>query len=99
MARLRFKSIVGGPTDAVYIQDAMYIEIGAAMALSAAMDVVTPGRAAAETAGLSARPSNSAVRPAPEISVIVPIFNAHANVPILVERLGRVLASCDWEVI
>jgi len=38
-------------------------------------------------------------RPAPELSVIVPTFNEQANIPILIERLGRVLAGCDWEVI
>src|ERR1700733_1948471 len=41
----------------------------------------------------------SAQRAAPEISVVVPTFNESANIPILVERLGRVLAGCDWEVI
>jgi len=39
------------------------------------------------------------VRPAPELSIIVPTFNERANIPILVERLSRLLASCDWEVI
>jgi hypothetical protein len=29
------------------------------------------------------------VRPAPELSIIVPTFNERANVPILVERLNR----------
>ncbi len=42
---------------------------------------------------------HSATRPAPELSVVVPTFNERANVPILVERLAGVLASCDWEVI
>jgi dolichol-phosphate mannosyltransferase len=40
-----------------------------------------------------------APRPAPELSVIVPTFNEQANIPILVERLGHVLAGRDWEVI
>jgi len=39
-----------------------------------------------------------AVRPAPELSVIVPTFNESANIPILVERLDRALSGCDWEV-
>jgi dolichol-phosphate mannosyltransferase len=43
--------------------------------------------------------SNSALRPAPELSIIVPTFNERANVPILVERLAQVLAGCDWEVL
>jgi dolichol-phosphate mannosyltransferase len=41
----------------------------------------------------------AAVRPAPELSVVVPTFNERTNVPILVERLSRVLAGCDWEVV
>ncbi|HYA05388.1 MAG TPA: glycosyltransferase family 2 protein [Xanthobacteraceae bacterium] len=40
-----------------------------------------------------------AVRPAPELCVVVPTFNERANVAILVERLRRVLAACDWEVV
>ncbi len=38
-------------------------------------------------------------RPAPELSIVVPTFNERANIPILVERLARLLASCDWEVV
>jgi dolichol-phosphate mannosyltransferase len=40
-----------------------------------------------------------AVRPAPEVCVVVPTFYERANVPILVAALSRVLASCDWEVL
>jgi dolichol-phosphate mannosyltransferase len=40
-----------------------------------------------------------AARPAPELCIVVPTFNEHANVPLLVDRLRRVLASCDWEVV
>ncbi len=46
-----------------------------------------------------ARAPIAAVRPAPELSVVVPTFNERANVPILVERLAQVLAGCDWEVL
>ena len=46
-----------------------------------------------------ARAPISAVRPAPELSIVVPTFNERANVPILVERLAAVLAGCDWEVL
>ena len=45
------------------------------------------------------RAPTSAVRPAPELSVVVPTYNERANVPILVERLAHVLAGCDWEVL
>jgi dolichol-phosphate mannosyltransferase len=41
----------------------------------------------------------AAVRAAPELSIIVPTFNEHANIPLLVDRLSRLLASHDWEVI
>jgi dolichol-phosphate mannosyltransferase len=37
--------------------------------------------------------------PAPELTVVVPTFNEHANVAVLVERLRDVLAGIDWEVI
>jgi hypothetical protein len=45
-----------------------------------------------------ARPM-AAVRPAPELSIIVPTFNERNNVPLLVERLERLLTECDWEVV
>jgi dolichol-phosphate mannosyltransferase len=41
----------------------------------------------------------AAVRPAPELTIVVPTFNEHANIPLLVERLSHLLTSCDWEVI
>jgi dolichol-phosphate mannosyltransferase len=34
-----------------------------------------------------------------ELTVVVPTFNEAANVPLLVERLGMVLAGIDWEVV
>ena len=46
-----------------------------------------------------ARAPMSTVRPAPELSVVVPTYNERANIPILVERLAHVLAGCDWEVL
>lgn len=54
---------------------------------------------AASSAATFARADTSGVRPAPELSIIVPTFNERANIPILVERLSRLLGSCDWEVI
>jgi dolichol-phosphate mannosyltransferase len=39
------------------------------------------------------------VTPAPELSVIVPTYNEHDNVPILVELLKRTLEDVSWEVI
>ena len=38
-------------------------------------------------------------RSAPELSIVVPTFNERDNVPILVERLSRILTGCDWEAI
>jgi dolichol-phosphate mannosyltransferase len=58
------------------------------------MDDMTPLTSSATPA----RPS-AAVRPAPELSIIVPTFNERTNVPLLVERLERLLAAYDWEVV
>jgi dolichol-phosphate mannosyltransferase len=43
--------------------------------------------------------AGAAVRPAPELTIVVPTFNEKANIPLLVERLAQLLTSCDWEVI
>jgi dolichol-phosphate mannosyltransferase len=40
-----------------------------------------------------------ALRPSPELCIVVPTFNERANVPILIERLRRGLAGCDWELV
>jgi dolichol-phosphate mannosyltransferase len=58
------------------------------------MDDITPLTSSATPA----RPS-AAVRPAPELSIIVPTFNERTNAPLLVERLERLLAAYDWEVV
>src|SRR6202167_3020484 len=62
---------------------------------------VMAGVAAASAASLARadKVAAAAARPAPELSVVVPTFNERTNVPILVERLFRVLAGCDWEVV
>jgi dolichol-phosphate mannosyltransferase len=60
------------------------------------MDGISP----ASSAAALARPDTGpAVRPAPELSIVVPTFNERANVPILIERLSRLLPSADWEVV
>ena len=43
--------------------------------------------------------ADAAVRPAPELTIVVPTFNEKANIPLLVERLAQLLTACDWEVI
>jgi dolichol-phosphate mannosyltransferase len=53
----------------------------------------------AAQSALPLRPPPVAVRPAPELGVIVPTFKEHANIPVLVERLKSVLADCEWEVV
>lgn len=64
------------------------------MALSqSALDDIPPDNSPAHADGIAA------IRPAPELTIVVPTFNERANVPILVERLARLLTSCDWEVI
>src|SRR4051812_4789240 len=39
------------------------------------------------------------LRGAPELSVVVPAFNEHGNIPILFERLAATLQGISWEVI
>ncbi|HKM86976.1 MAG TPA: glycosyltransferase family 2 protein [Xanthobacteraceae bacterium] len=51
------------------------------------------------SAAALARPDKGLVRPAPELSIVVPTFNERANVPILIERLSRLLPSADWEIV
>ncbi len=41
----------------------------------------------------------AALRPAPELTIVVPTFNERTNIPLLVERLADVLPACNWEVI
>lgn len=43
--------------------------------------------------------SMSAIRPAPEVSVVIPTFNESANVSIVVARVAAALAGHDWEII
>jgi dolichol-phosphate mannosyltransferase len=62
--------------------------------LHAGMDDTLPPN----SLGTPARPMTAA-RPAPELGIIVPTFNERTNVPLLVERLERLLTSCDWEVV
>ncbi|MGE5268827.1 MAG: glycosyltransferase family 2 protein [Thiohalocapsa sp.] len=44
---------------------------------------------------MAAGPANSA----PELAVVIPTLNERDNVPLVVERLNRVLAGLSWEVI
>jgi dolichol-phosphate mannosyltransferase len=53
----------------------------------------------AASAALSRAAPTLAIRPPPELCIVVPTYNELANVPILVERLRHVLAGCDWEVV
>jgi dolichol-phosphate mannosyltransferase len=55
---------------------------------------------AASPSALPARAEvRAVVRPAPELTIVVPTFNERANIPLLVERLSHLLTACDWEVI
>jgi len=60
------------------------------------MDAILPAHSSVATARERLA---TGLRPAPELSVVVPTFNECASVPILVERLVGILAGCDWEVI
>jgi dolichol-phosphate mannosyltransferase len=62
--------------------------------LHAGMDDIPP-----VTASTTRARTMAAIRPAPELGIIVPTFNERTNVPLLVERLERLLTSCDWEVV
>ncbi len=37
--------------------------------------------------------------PAPEIAIILPTFNERHNLPVLIERIGRLLDGEDWEIL
>jgi dolichol-phosphate mannosyltransferase len=50
-------------------------------------------------AGLDPEPQPRAVAPAVELTVVIPTLNERDNVPIMAERLGRVLAGIAWEAI
>src|SRR5215208_670262 len=41
----------------------------------------------------------AAIRPAPELTVVVPTFKERDNIPLLVEKLAHRLAGVDWEVV
>jgi dolichol-phosphate mannosyltransferase len=48
---------------------------------------------------LAPAPNAATTRPAPELSVVVPTFKEHDNVPLLVDKLARTLAGIEWEVV
>jgi dolichol-phosphate mannosyltransferase len=48
---------------------------------------------------LAPAPDAATTRPAPELSVVVPTFKEHDNVPLLVDKLVRTLVGVDWEVV
>ncbi|HWX72024.1 MAG TPA: glycosyltransferase, partial [Xanthobacteraceae bacterium] len=60
---------------------------------------INGGSPASPAAALPRPDKGAVVRPAPELTIVVPTFNEEANIPILVARLSRVLAGHDWEVI
>ena len=49
--------------------------------------------------GDAAAPGMTAVRPGPELSIVVPTFNERENVAVLIERLAACLEGRSWEVI
>jgi dolichol-phosphate mannosyltransferase len=51
---------------------------------------------------VAVRPSeaaSTAVRPAPELTIVIPAFNERANVAILIDRLRRALLDVAWEAV
>lgn len=45
------------------------------------------------------RSASPSIRPAPEVSIVIPTFNESANVSLVVARVAAALAGCDWEII
>src|SRR5215212_8498999 len=39
------------------------------------------------------------IRPAPELTIVVPTFKERDNIPLLVEKLAHTLAGTEWEVV
>lgn len=56
------------------------------------MDLKTPAFSAN-------KPNAMATIPAPEIAIILPTFNERHNLPVLIERIGRLLDGEDWEIL
>ena len=50
-------------------------------------------------AGLDPEPTAQPVAPPVELTVVIPTLNERDNVPLMVERLNRVLAGVAWEAI
>lgn len=45
------------------------------------------------------RLAEPSIRPAPEVSIVIPTFNEAANVSLVVARVAAALAGYDWEII
>lgn len=56
------------------------------------MDLKTPAVSAT-------KPNAMATIPAPEIAIILPTFNERHNLPVLIERISRLLDGEDWEIL
>jgi dolichol-phosphate mannosyltransferase len=53
-------------------------------------------------AQVATRPSEAAppaIRPAPELTIVIPAFNERSNVAILIDRLRRALINVSWEAV
>ena len=64
--------------------------------VSTEMAVRQPCDSTEQSAGLD---PNFVAVPGAELSIIVPTFNERENVAELIQRLGKCLVSCSWEVI
>ena len=45
------------------------------------------------------KPQNAVELTAPDIAVILPTFNEHANLPVMIKRIAQALAHEDWEIL
>jgi len=71
------------------------------MSIAQASPVDPPAPARSEGGARDSAPgcAPAAWNAAPELAIIIPTLNERDNVPIVVERLNRVLTGISWEVI
>src|ERR1700719_2260326 len=67
------------------------------MSIAELAPAIVPARPSAEGGAAAVAPAER--RAPPELAIVIPTFNERDNVPIVVQRLNRVLAGISWEVI
>src|SRR5438552_9065035 len=67
------------------------------MSIAESAPVVIPAQASPTGGAIAV--ARAERRAPPELAIVIPTFNERDNVPIMVQRLNRVLAGTSWEVI